>query len=108
MTVIRILPLALRLGVVVATTAAATWTLRRSLQGATWPGRFDQGAEDALDRLDEGVSLSRSAPLGEAEDVAAEGRQTNVTARLQRRLHLAGRSFELEAAALARFRIRKV
>ena len=88
-----ILPLALRLGAVAATgIAARSWLRRRS-----FPGRTDQRAEDALDELGEGLSLHRPADRAE---------QTNATARLRRVIRFRGRSYEVDAGLMARFRLR--
>ena len=93
-----LLPIALRLGLVATTTyAAARWVQARS-----HPGRTDQRAEDAMDDLGEGLSLHRP------DDRAAEGvSQTNGAARVVRVVRIAGRSFEVDAAFLARLRIRR-
>ncbi|MBL9062979.1 hypothetical protein [Tabrizicola sp.] len=90
-----LLPLALRFGVVATTTFALT-----RLVAATHPGRTDQRAEDALDDLGEGLSLHR--PADRAED-----RQTNATARLRRVIRFRGKTWELDAGAMARFRLRQ-
>lgn len=90
-----LLPLALRLGAVAAVgLAARNWLAARS-----HPGRTDQRAEDALDDLGEGLSLHRPADR-------ADG-QTNASARLRRVFHLRGRSYELDAGLMARFRLRE-
>ncbi|ODM42047.1 hypothetical protein [Cereibacter johrii] len=86
--------LALRTGAV----AGAVWLVRRALV----PGRTDQRAEDALDDLGEGLSLHRPA------DRALEGaRQTNAAGRFRRTLTWAGGGIEIDAAWLARLRIRR-
>ena len=91
-----LLPLALRLGAVAAVgLAARSWLAARS-----HPGRTDQRAEDALDDLGEGLSLHR--PVDRTED-----RQTNASARLRRVIRIRGRSYELDAGLLARFRLRE-
>jgi hypothetical protein len=90
-----LLPLAVRFGLVATTTFALT----RLVQACTHPGRTDQRAEDALDDLGEGLSLHR--PTDRAEDS-----QTNATARLHRVVRFRGRTWELDAGAMARFRLR--
>jgi hypothetical protein len=91
-----LLPLALRLGMV-ATTGLA---LVRFVRARSFPGRTDQRAEDAFDDLGEGVSLHRPA------DRAEDG-QTNATARLRRVIRFGGRTIEIDAGFMARFRIRR-
>ncbi|WP_136644757.1 hypothetical protein [Tabrizicola sp. YIM 78059] len=91
-----LLPIALRLGAV----ATTTWALARIMQDRAHPGRTDQRAEDALDDLDEGLTLHR--PADRAED-----RQTNATARLRRVIRLRGQVWELDAGLLARVRLRQ-
>lgn len=81
---------ALRTGVV----AVAVWALR---QGAG-PGRTDQRAEDALDDTDEGLALHRP---GDRDG------QTNAALRLRRTFHFGGGGVELDAAMLARLRVRR-
>ena len=103
MPIARILPLALRVGAVAAT-AYTAWTLRRAVAARSFPGRVDQRAEDALDALDEGVSVHRSELLGDAE----ENRQTNAAARFRRVVRLGGKNLEIDASLLARLRLRRV
>ena len=91
-----LIPLAVRLGLVATTTFALT----RLARSASHPGRTDQRAEDALDELGEGLSLHR--PADRAED-----RQTNATARLRRVIRIRGKTWELDAGAMARFRLRQ-
>ena len=62
------------------------------------PGRTDQCAEDALDRMDEGLAFHRPANRD----------QTNGAARLKRVFHIGGTAFEIDAAALGRFRLRRI
>jgi hypothetical protein len=90
-----LIPLAVRLGLVATTTFAVT----RWVRSATHPGRTDQRAEDALDDLGEGLSLHR--PSDRAED-----RQTNASARVRRVIKFRGRSYEIDAGLMARFRLR--
>jgi hypothetical protein len=90
-----LLPLVLRFGIVATTTFALT-----RLVAATYPGRTDQRAEDALDDLGEGLSLHR--PADRADD-----RQANATARLRRVIRFRGKTWELDAGAMARFRLRE-
>ena len=93
-----LLPLALRLGAV----ATTTYALSRWVRARTHPGRTDQRAEDALDDLGEGLATHQPP------DRAGEGvSQTSTTGRLVRVIHLGGRRFEVDAAFIARFRVRK-
>lgn len=80
----------------VAPVAVALWGLARSVQ----QGRTDQRAEDAMDDLPDGLTANR--PRDRA--------QGNATARFQRRIRLgkSGPAFDIDAAALGRFSIRKV
>jgi hypothetical protein len=92
-----LLPLALRLGAVtVVGLAARSWVRRTS-----FPGRTDQRAEDALDDLDEGLSIHRPADRAEGEVS-----QTNTTARVVRVIRIGGRTWELDAGLMARIRLR--
>lgn len=92
-----LLPVALRLGAVAAVgLAARAWVTR-----ASFPGRTDQRAEDALDDLGEGLSLHRPA-----DRAAGEVSQTNGTARIVRVIRLGGRSWEIDAGLIARVRMR--
>ena len=90
-----LIPLAVRFGMVAASTVLLT-----RLVAASHPGRTDQRAEDALDDLGEGLTLHR--PSDRAED-----RQTNATARLRRVIRFRGKTWELDAGARARFRLRQ-
>ena len=93
-----LLPIALRIGAV----AGTGWAVCRWLRARSFPGRTDQHAETAFDALGEGVSLHRP------QDRAADGAtQTNATARLVRRVKVGGTSIELDAALMARFRLRR-
>ncbi|PIE07912.1 MAG: hypothetical protein CSA74_05260 [Rhodobacterales bacterium] len=75
------------------TLAFATWAATRRIER----GRRDQWAEDALDRLDEGLTLRR------------EPEQLNATGRLKRVFRLGnGGAWELDASAIARVTLRKV
>jgi hypothetical protein len=94
-----LVPIALRLGAA----AAAAYALRRAMGSAIATGRTDQRAEDALDDLQEGVAVHAPA------DRAADGdRQTNTAARLRRTIRWGKRGVEIDAALLARFRIRRL
>ena len=61
-------------------------------------GRRDQRAEDAMDDLDEGISVRREAG------------QTNTTARFRRTIRAGedGPGVEIDISALGRFSIRKI
>jgi hypothetical protein len=93
-----LLPIALRIGAV----ATAGYAVRRWIRAQSFPGRTDQRAEDALDELGEGLSLHR--PVDRAD---AGVSQTNTTARVVRVLRIGGRRVEVDAAFIARFRLRK-
>lgn len=91
-----LIPLALRLGLVATTTLAVT----RWARSASFPGRTDQRAEDAMDELCEGVTVHR--PADRTED-----RQTNATGRMRRVIRFRGRAYEVDASLMARFRLRE-
>lgn len=75
--------------------ALAAWALTRE----GYRGRIDQRAEDALDDLPDGVTLRRPVDRD----------QTNLAARLRRKVTLPGFALGVEAdfALLARLRLRK-
>ncbi len=91
---VPLLPLALRLGAVAVIALAA----RRALAARTHPGRSDQRAEDALDDLGEGLGLH--APKD------ADG-QRNAAVRVKRTLRFRGRTWSLDAGAIARLRLKE-
>jgi hypothetical protein len=93
-----LLPLALRLSAV----AAASYAAARWVRAKSFPGRTDQRAEDAFDDLGEGLSLHR--PADRADPLVT---QTNGTARLIRVLRIGGRTWEIDAGLMARFRLRQ-
>lgn len=74
--------------------AVAAYGLRRALR----KGRTDQRAEDALDDMDEGLAVHRPKDRG----------QTNAAARFRRVVRFGRTAVEIDAAALGRFRLRKV
>jgi hypothetical protein len=76
------------------TVALAAWVVSRRTAGA----RRDQGAEDALDRLDEGLSARRDA----------EARSVSLRLRRVFRRTAGGAGIEIDLAAMARFRMRRV
>ncbi len=84
--------------------AAGVWAVRRGIRAITWQGRSDQRAEDVLDDLGEGLAAHKAATFGEA---GSEARQTNAAARLRRVVRWRGKELELDAAFMARFRIRQ-
>jgi hypothetical protein len=86
--------IALRYGVRYGSVALAAWAVRRAMR----PGRIDQRAEDALDATDEGLAVHRPK----------DREQTNAAARFRRTLRWGKNSYEIDAAALARLRFRKV
>lgn len=91
-----LVPFALRLGVV----AAAGYAVRRVIAARTHSGRTDIRAEDALDDLAEGLAVHHPADL-------PENLQTNTTARLRRTIRFRGKTYEIDAGLIARFRVRK-
>lgn len=90
-----LLPLALRLGAVAAIGLAA----RRMVAARTWPGRTDQRAEDALDDLGEGIS---------AHSPADTPGQHNAGLRLRRTIRFRGKTYEIDAGMMARFRLKEI
>ncbi|MFN4130059.1 MAG: hypothetical protein ACK4GC_09620 [Paracoccaceae bacterium] len=90
-----LLPLALRLGAIAAVGFIAQRLIRR--HGHT--GHTDQRAEEALDDLDEGLAAHRP------RDAAG---QRNTTFRLRRTFRMGGKSFEFDAGAIARLRLRQI
>lgn len=93
-----LLPIALRLGAV----AAVTLSARAWFRARSFPGRTDQRAEAAFDGLGEGLSLHSPKDRADEETV-----QTNTTARMVRVIRIGRRSFHIDAAMIARFRVRK-
>ena len=91
-----LLPLALRLGMV----ATASYAVTRWVRSRSHIGRTDQRAEDALDDLGEGLAVHRPA------DRVADS-QTNASARFRRMIHFRGKTWEIDAAGMARFRLRQ-
>ena len=82
----------------IAAVAVAAYAVQRAVRRSLRPGRTDQRAEDAMDDMAEGITLHRPADRG----------QTNATTRLRRRITIGTTSWDVDAAALFRFRIRKV
>jgi hypothetical protein len=91
-----LLPIAMRLGLL----TAAGYAVKRYIAGRSFPGRTDQRAEDVLDDLGEGLAVHRPADLPET-------RQTNTTARFRRTIRLGGKTYEIDAGLIARFRLRQ-
>lgn len=91
--VVPIAGFALRYGAV----ALAAYAFSRQVR----PGALDQGAEDALDRVEEGASILR--PDTEEDTL-------NATARFRRiiRFGTDGPGVEIDAAGLGRVRFRRV
>ncbi len=85
---------ALRYGIRYGALAVAAYGVKRALR----KGRTDQRAEDAMDQMADGLAVHR--PTDRA--------QTNGAARFRRVIRWGDRAVEIDAAALARFRIRKV
>jgi hypothetical protein len=93
-----LLPLVFRLGAV----ATTTYALAALVKARAQPGRTDQRAEDALDDLGEGLAAHKP------QDRAGEGvSQTNTTGRMVRVISIGKRRIEVDAAFIARFRVRK-
>ena len=76
----------------------AAYALRQAMKVKINTGRTDQRAEDALDDTDEGIALHRPADRG----------QTNAAARFRRVIRWGRNAVEIDAAALGRFRVRKI
>jgi hypothetical protein len=91
-----LLPFAIRLGAI----AAAGFAAKRFVAGRTVVGRTDQRAEDAMDNLAQGLAVHRPGDL-------PEDRQTNAAARVVRVIRIGGRTIEVDAAFMGRFRIRR-
>ncbi|MFN3722725.1 MAG: hypothetical protein ACK4VZ_06760 [Paracoccaceae bacterium] len=90
-----LLPLALRLGAIAAVAYAAQHLIRRHGHA----GRTDQRAEEALDDLDDGLASHK------ARDAAG---QRNASFRLRRTFRFGTKTFELDAGAIARLRLREI
>lgn len=87
-------PIALRIGAV----ALAGYAAKRALAARSHQGRTDQRAEEALDDLGEGLGLHRPR---DAED------QRNAAIRVQRTIRFRGKTWQLDAAAIGRLRLRE-
>lgn len=89
---VPLVPIALKYGGV----AVVAWFLARHVG----PVRIDQRSEDALDDLPEGLTAARSP----------DREQVNATGRFRRVITLArsGRTIEIDASFLARFRARQL
>lgn len=103
MAVARVVPVALRFGAFAAA-AYAAWRVGRAASATTQTGRVDQRTEDALDTLDDGVTIHKSRVLGDTDD----NRQTNASARFRRQVRIAGQTVEIDASAIARLRLRRL
>lgn len=90
-----LIPLALRLGAV----AAAGYAAQRLFTTKLPPGRTDRRAEDALDELDEGLAAHRPRDL--------QGQQ-NLAWRFRRQVRIGDKTYEVEGAAIARFRLKEI
>lgn len=90
-----LLPFALRLGAIAALGYVAQSLIRRHGH----MGRTDQRAEEALDDLDDGLSSHQP------RDAAG---QRNGAFRLRRTFRMGGKTYELDAGAIARLRFRKI
>jgi hypothetical protein len=93
-----LLPFAMRLGVF----AAVVYATKRYLAARSHAGRTDQRVEDAFDDLGEGLAVHR--PADRADD---ETTQTNTAARMVRIVRIGKRRIEIDAAVMARLRVRK-
>ena len=89
-----LVPLALRLG---AATAIG-FALRRVIAARTYPGRTDLRAEDALDVLDEGLAMHRPKDTNG---------QQNAALRVRRKIRFRGKTYEFDAGAIARLRLKE-
>ncbi len=89
-----LLPIALRIGAV----AALGYGLRRMIVARSFPGRTDQRAEDALDDLDEGLAMHQP------KDAAG---QNNAAVRLRRKIRFRGKTYEFDAGAIVRLRLKE-
>lgn len=89
-----LVPLALRLGAV----AAVGYAAKRALAARAYAGRTDQRAEEALDDLDEGLGLHRPKD---------ETGQRNAALRFTRTIHFRGKTWQLDAGAIARWRLKE-
>ena len=90
-----LLPLALRIGAV----AAAGYALQRMSRAKLPAGRLDLRAEDALDELPEGLSSHHPRSL--------QG-QHNLAWRIERQVRIGHKTYAVEGAAYARFRLREI
>lgn len=81
------------IAVQVGTLAYAAYAIRRGIR----PGRVDQRAEDAMDDLDEGVAVHRPKNRDQA----------NAAARFRRVIRWGAHAVEIDASAMARFRVRR-
>jgi hypothetical protein len=75
--------------------ALAAWAAQAALRARIAQGRTDQRAEDALDDLPDGLAAHRPRDRD----------QRNAAMRLQRRFRFKGQDYDLDIAALARFRL---
>lgn len=89
-----LVPLALRIGAV----AAVGFALRRFVAARSFPGRTDQRAEDALDDLGDGLAMHRP------KDVQG---QKNAALRVRRKIRFRGKTYELDAGAIGRLRLKE-
>lgn len=83
--------------------AAAVWAVRRGMRAVAAPGRTDQRSEDAMDDLSDGFATHSVTIHG---DDGPEARQSNAAGRARRTIRWAGREMELDAAFVARLRLR--
>ncbi|MFN3845447.1 MAG: hypothetical protein ACK4RZ_06445 [Paracoccaceae bacterium] len=90
-----LIPIALRLGAI----AAAGYVAQRMIARHGHIGRTDQRAEEALDALDDGLSSHRPRD--------ATG-QRNSTFRFRRTIRFGSKTYELDAGAIARLRLREI
>jgi len=94
LVLVPLVPIVLRVGAV----AAVGYAAKRALAARTHKGRTDQRAEDALDDLDEGLGLH--AP----KDVTG---QRNAALRINRTIRFRGRTWQLDAGAIARWQLKE-
>ena len=89
-----LIPFALRIGAV----TAVGFGLRRMIRARSYPGRTDQRAEDALDDLDDGLAMHQPKD--------ADG-QKNAALRVRRKIRFRGKTYEFDAGAIARLRLKE-
>ena len=90
-----LLPFALRLGAL----AAAGYLAQQLMKRHGHAGRTDQRAEEALDDLEDGLTSHR---------LRDRVGQRNASFRLRRTFRFGNKTYELDAGAIARLRVREI